>query len=224
MSSQAYLFIFLSVHLSCLGCLESTIIPFQVQSDIDKLKIDFLDSYYFKCGFVESHLKKEWTFILPKEHKIQVCFKCLAPLKIGSSAWFSQIYRDLRKQIKNSSNSDVADGGPIFTEKLKSWTEVNERRILFSHIISLYLKMFENIDTSKTHVRNVHEYLLAKKSNLANDYKKINDIMELAKLPMSDLKIQRKAINELFPLLQKLDSPTARSERRRRQNSRGCKC
>lgn len=45
--------------------------------------------------------------------------------------------------------------------------------------------MFENIDTSKTHVRNVHEYLLAKKSNLANDYKKINDIMELAKLPVS---------------------------------------
>ncbi|XP_006027030.1 interferon gamma-like [Alligator sinensis] len=165
MSSQTYLFIFLSVHLSCLGCLDSTIIPFQVQSDIDKLKIDF-----------------------------------------------------------NSSNSDVADGGPIFTEKLKSWTEVNERRILFSHIISLYLKMFENIDTSKAHVRNVHEYLLAKKSNLANDYKKINDIMELAKLPMSDLKIQRKAINELSPLLQKLDSPTARSERRRRQNSRGCKC
>uniref|UniRef100_A0A8C3XIB7 Interferon gamma n=1 Tax=Chelydra serpentina TaxID=8475 RepID=A0A8C3XIB7_CHESE len=131
--------------------------------------------------------------------------------------------------FQNSNQSDVADGGSIFTERLKSWTETNEKKIILSQIISMYLKMFENIGpaTSKLHVKNIHNALRTLNDNLAESFKKVNDLMELARLPMNDLKIQRKAVNELFPTLQKLllDHSTAHIKRKRSQSQkRKCRC
>ncbi|NXU44489.1 IFNG protein, partial [Drymodes brunneopygia] len=82
----------------------------------------------------------------------------------------------------NSSHSDVADGGPIFTERLSSWTERNERRIILSQIISMYLKMLENTDRSKAHVRNISEELYTLKASLSDGSKKIEDLKDLTKL------------------------------------------
>ncbi|NXC57179.1 IFNG protein, partial [Aleadryas rufinucha] len=131
---------------------------------------------------------------------------------------------DKLKADFNSSHSDVADGGPIFTEKLSSWTERNEKRIILSQIISMYLKMLENTDRSKAHVRNISEELHTLKESLSDGSKKIEDLKDLTKLQMSDLKIQRKAVNELFSVLQKLGDTSSSHKRKRSQFQRLCKC
>ncbi|KAL2309710.1 hypothetical protein Nmel_005930 [Mimus melanotis] len=131
---------------------------------------------------------------------------------------------DKLKADFNSSHSDVADGGPIFTEKLSSWTERNEKRIILSQIISMYLKMLENTDKSKAHVRNITEELHTLKESLSDGSKKMEDLKDLTKLQMSDLKIQRKAVNELFSVLQKLGDTSSSHKRKRSQFQRLCKC
>ncbi|NXB94514.1 IFNG protein, partial [Vidua chalybeata] len=131
---------------------------------------------------------------------------------------------DKLKADFNSSHSDVADGGPIFTERLSSWTERNEKRIILSQIISMYLKMLENTDRSKAHVRNIAEELHTLKESLSDGSKKIEDLKDLTKLQMSDLKVQRKAVNELFSVLQKLGDTSSSHKRKRSQFQRLCKC
>ncbi|CAN8211064.1 unnamed protein product [Coccothraustes coccothraustes] len=131
---------------------------------------------------------------------------------------------DKLKADFNSSHSDVADGGPIFTEKLSSWTERNEKRIILSQIISMYLKMLESTDKSKDHVRNIADELYTLKANLSDGSKKIEDLKDLTKLQMSDLKVQRKAVNELFSVLQKLGDTSSSHKRKRSQFQRLCKC
>ncbi|NXH34014.1 IFNG protein, partial [Myiagra hebetior] len=131
---------------------------------------------------------------------------------------------DKLKADFNSSHSDVADGGPIFTERLSSWTERNEKRIILSQIISMYLKMLENTDRSKAHVRNITEELHTLKESLSDGSKKVEDLKDLTKLQMSDLKVQRKAVNELFSVLQKLGDTSSSHKRKRSQFQRLCKC
>ncbi|NXE59432.1 IFNG protein, partial [Calcarius ornatus] len=131
---------------------------------------------------------------------------------------------DKLKADFNSSHSDVADGGPIFTERLSSWTERNEKRIILSQIISMYLKMLESTDRSKAHVRNITEELYTLKESLSDGSKKMEDLKDLTKLQMSDLKVQRKAVNELFSVLQKLGDTSSSHKRKRSQFQRLCKC
>uniref|UniRef100_A0A8C5TVB3 Interferon gamma n=1 Tax=Malurus cyaneus samueli TaxID=2593467 RepID=A0A8C5TVB3_9PASS len=131
---------------------------------------------------------------------------------------------DKLKADFNSSHSDVADGGPIFTDKLSSWTERNEKRIILSQIISMYLKMLEKTDKSKAHVRNISEELHTLKESLSDGSQKIEDLKNLTKLEMSDLKVQRKAVNELFSVLQKLRDTSSSPKRKRSQFQRLCKC
>ncbi|NXS39864.1 IFNG protein, partial [Balaeniceps rex] len=145
--------------------------------------------------------------------------------RFGNSLILAQLQKDI-DQLKadfNSSHSDVADGGPIFTEKLTNWTERNEKRIILSQIVSMYLEMLENTDKSKPHVRHISEELYTLKNSLPDGLKKMKDLMDLTKLQMSDLKIQRKAVNELFSVLQKL-AETSTLKRKRSQPQRRCKC
>ncbi|KFZ57415.1 Interferon gamma [Antrostomus carolinensis] len=144
----------------------------------------------------------------------------------GNGLILAQLQNDI-DQLKadfNSSHSDVADGGPIFTEKLINWTERNEKRIILSQIVSMYLEMLEKTDKSKAHVRHISEELYTLKNSLPDGLKKMKDLMDLAKLQMSDLKIQRKAVNELFSVLQKLVETSASLKRKRSQSQRRCKC
>ncbi|NXA23962.1 IFNG protein, partial [Ibidorhyncha struthersii] len=146
--------------------------------------------------------------------------------RFGNSLVLAQLQNDI-DQLKadfNSSHSDVADGGPIFTDKLINWTEKNEKRIILSQIVSMYLKMLENTDKSKAHIRHISEELYTLKSSLPDGLKKVKDLMDLEKLQMSDLKIQRKAVNELFSVLQKLVETSASRKRKRSQFQRTCNC
>ncbi|NXO22888.1 IFNG protein, partial [Cisticola juncidis] len=145
---------------------------------------------------------------------------------VENSLNLRQLQEDI-DQLKadfNSSHSDVADGGPIFMGRLSSWTERNEKRIILSQIISMYLKMLESTDRSKAHVRNITEELYTLKESLSDGSRKIEDLKNLTKLQMSDLKIQRKAVNELFYVLQKLGDTSSSHKRKRRQFQRPCKC
>ncbi|XP_013802822.1 interferon gamma [Apteryx mantelli] len=146
--------------------------------------------------------------------------------RFGSSLILANLQNDIYdlKADFNSSLSDVADGGPIFTEKLKNWTERNEKRIILSQIVSMYLEMLENTDKSKGHVRRISEELFTLKNSLPDGLKKLKDLMDLSKLQMSDLKIQRKAVNELFSVLQTLVETPASFKRKRSQSQRRCKC
>ncbi|NXP46336.1 IFNG protein, partial [Heliornis fulica] len=152
---------------------------------------------------------------------IMMCFG-----HFGNSLNLNQLQNDI-DQLKadfNSSHSDVADGGPIFTEKLTNWTERNEKRIILSQIVSMYLEILENADKSKAHVRHISEELYTLKNSLPDGVKKMKDLMDLAKLQMSDLKIQRKAVNELFSVLKKLVDISPSLKRKRSQSQRRCKC
>ncbi|NXG25739.1 IFNG protein, partial [Grallaria varia] len=131
---------------------------------------------------------------------------------------------DKLKADFNSSQSDVADGTPIFTERLSNWTERNEKRIILSQIISIYLKILENTDKSKAHVRNISEELYTLQASLSDGLKKMEDLRNLTNLQMNDRKIQRKAVNELFSVLQKLGDTTSSHKRKRSQFQRQCKC
>uniref|UniRef100_A0A8C9FTG0 Interferon gamma n=1 Tax=Pavo cristatus TaxID=9049 RepID=A0A8C9FTG0_PAVCR len=99
----------------------------------------------------------------------------------------------------------------------------NEKRIILSQVVSMYLEMFENTDKSKPHIKHIAEELYTLKKDLPDGVKKVKDIMDLAKLQMNDLRIQRKAANELFSVLQKLVDPPS-SKRKRSQSQRRCNC
>ncbi|KAK2512802.1 Ifng [Columba guinea] len=104
--------------------------------------------------------------------------------RFGNSLILAHLENDI-DQLKsdfNSSNSDVADGGPIFTGKLTDWTERNEKRIILSQIVSMYLEMLEKSDKSKAHVRHISEELYTLKNSLPDGLKKLQDLKDLAKL------------------------------------------
>ncbi|XP_005142642.1 interferon gamma [Melopsittacus undulatus] len=146
--------------------------------------------------------------------------------RFGNSSILAHLQNDI-DQLKadfNSSHSDVADGGPIFTEKLINWTERNEKRIILSQIVSMYLEMLGNTDRSKAHIRHISEELYTLKKSLPDGLKKLKDLKDLEKLQMSDLKIQRKAVHELFSVLQKLVETPTSLKRKRSQYQRRCKC
>lgn len=58
----------------------------------------------------------------------------------------------------------------------------NEKRIILSQIVSMYLEMLENTDKSKPHIKHISEELYTLKNNLPDGVKKVKDIMDLAKL------------------------------------------
>ncbi|NXS58051.1 IFNG protein, partial [Brachypteracias leptosomus] len=149
---------------------------------------------------------------------IMICFG-----HFGNSSIPARLEGDIDKLKKdfNSSQADVADGGPIFTDKLINWTERNEKRIILSQIVSMYLEILQKTDQKKPHVRNITEELFTLKNSLPDGSKKMKYLMELTKLQMDDLKIQRKAVNELFSVLQKLGET---SSTKRKRSQRRCKC
>lgn len=58
----------------------------------------------------------------------------------------------------------------------------NEKRIILSQIVSMYLEMLEKSDKSKAHVRHISEELYTLKNSLPDGLKKLQDLKDLAKL------------------------------------------
>nr|XP_056702481.1 interferon gamma-like [Euleptes europaea] len=133
---------------------------------------------------------------------------------------FDQIKEDIvhLEQDYNATQSDVAAGKPLFTNKLHNtlWSEGREKKILLAQIISMYWKMLKNstnIGTAK-HVMKIVNALELYKDKYNESLKKATDITELAKLPMSDFKLQRKAVVELYSVLQEVNKEENQRKRR----------
>lgn len=67
----------------------------------------------------------------------------------------------------------------------------NEKRIILSQIVSLYLEMLKKTDMSKPHIKNLSEQLNTLRDTLSDDYKKFKDLVDLSNLQV-----------RLFPCLQ----------------------
>uniref|UniRef100_A0A8C5RHK7 Interferon gamma n=1 Tax=Laticauda laticaudata TaxID=8630 RepID=A0A8C5RHK7_LATLA len=90
-------------------------------------------------------------------------------------------------------------------------------------MISMYSKMLKNKTKTETseHLREIIEALEQYKTEFSESLKKANDITEVANLPMNDVKIQRKAVAEMFRVLSEVNIEENKRQRRSRgQNPR----
>ncbi|XP_025738869.1 interferon gamma isoform X2 [Callorhinus ursinus] len=123
------------------------------------------------------------------------------------------------KEYFNASNPDVADGGPLFLDILKNWREESDKTIIQSQIVSFYLKLFENFKDNQIIQRSmdtIKEDMLVKFFNSSNS--KRDDFLKLIRIPVNDLQVQRKAINELIKVMNDLSPRSNLRKRKRSQN------
>ncbi|XP_021534292.1 interferon gamma [Neomonachus schauinslandi] len=123
------------------------------------------------------------------------------------------------KEYFNASNPDVADGGPLFLDILKNWREESDKTIIQSQIVSFYLKLFENFKDNQIIQRSmdtIKEDMLVRFFNSTNS--KRDDFLKLIRIPVNDLQVQRKAINELIKVMNDLSPRSNLRKRKRSQN------
>ncbi|XP_023440603.1 interferon gamma [Dasypus novemcinctus] len=142
---------------------------------------------------------------------------------LGSSSCYCQatFLREIQtlKEYFNASDSDVADGGPLFLDILKNWKEESDKKIIQSQIVSVYFKIFDNLKDNQIiqkSMATIKEDLIAKFFNSSSS--KLNDFLKLIRTPVNDLKVQRKAVNELFKVMNDL-SPKSNLRKRKRSQS-----
>ncbi|KAH0616663.1 hypothetical protein JD844_027952 [Phrynosoma platyrhinos] len=81
--------------------------------------------------------------------------------------------------------------------------------------------MLNNLPKNSAHVKELKEALEVYKTNYNDSLNRANDLIQLAKLPMDNYKIQRKAALEMILVLQEVKiEENKRKRRSRRQNSR----
>ncbi|XP_030070687.1 uncharacterized protein LOC115477759 [Microcaecilia unicolor] len=137
------------------------------------------------------------------------------------------------KQHFDSSDSLASaedNEGPVFIRLLKSWTEESDRRLLLSQIVSLYLEMFQKDLWKNSSVEGNIESLRVvltqvKKDVLQASSERVKTLLDLQKLKMNDTRIQRKAILDLFCVLQELKAISSKQSlstcvRRKRNKER----
>nr|Q4ZH68.2 RecName: Full=Interferon gamma; Short=IFN-gamma; Flags: Precursor [Ailuropoda melanoleuca]AAY26152.2 gamma interferon [Ailuropoda melanoleuca]ABE02189.1 interferon gamma [Ailuropoda melanoleuca] len=123
------------------------------------------------------------------------------------------------KEYFNASNPDVADGGPLFLDILKNWREESDKTIIQSQIVSFYLKLFENFKDNQIIQRSmdtIKEDMLFKFFNSSTS--KRSDFLKLIQIPVNDMQVQRKAINELIKVMNDLSPRSNLTKRKRSQN------
>ncbi|XP_006740065.1 interferon gamma [Leptonychotes weddellii] len=123
------------------------------------------------------------------------------------------------KEYFNASNPDVADGGPLFLDILKNWREESDKTIIQSQIVSFYFKLFENFKDNQIIQRSmdtIKEDMLVRFFNSSNS--KRDDFLKLIRIPVNDLQVQRKAINELIKVMNDLSPRSNLRKRKRSQN------
>ncbi|XP_041519735.1 interferon gamma [Microtus oregoni] len=124
------------------------------------------------------------------------------------------------KKYFNSSSSDVGEGGDLLFEILKNWQEDGDTKLIESQIISFYFKLFEALKDHEAIQDSMNTIKADLISNFFNNSEaKVNDFEKIAKIPVDDPQVQRKAVNELMKVMHRL-SP--KSSLRKRKRSRCC--
>nr|XP_028602740.1 interferon gamma-like [Podarcis muralis] len=123
----------------------------------------------------------------------------------------------------NTSQPDVAEGGSIFRTHLKNalWSQAHERKILLAQMISKYWDLLTNLNSTQNpkDVRNLVEVLQVYKESYSESLKKAKDLIEIAKLPMDNVKIQRKAITEFYDVMLEVNKEEVKRKRRSRRHN-----
>uniref|UniRef100_A0A8D0DUR1 Uncharacterized protein n=1 Tax=Salvator merianae TaxID=96440 RepID=A0A8D0DUR1_SALMN len=96
--------------------------------------------------------------------------------------------------------------------------QTNEKKIIFGQVISMYLNMLNNLRGPKDqdHVTTIIEAMEYYKQKYNEGLKKADDLIELSKLPLNETKMQRKAVAELYQVVEKLHAEQNQRKRRSR--------
>nr|ABP98941.1 interferon-gamma [Elephas maximus] len=124
------------------------------------------------------------------------------------------------KEYLNATDSDVADGGPLFIDILKNWKEDSDKKIIQSQIVSFYLEIFDNLKDNQViqeSVKTLEEDLFVKFFNSSSS--KRDDFLKVMQTPVNDRNVQRKAISELSKVMNDLSHRSNGAKRKRRQYS-----
>lgn len=122
--------------------------------------------------------------------------------------------------LENSTSPDVGEGGDLLFEILKNWQEDGDTKLIESQIISFYFKLFEALKDHEAIQDSMNTIKADLISNFFNNSEaKVNDFEKIAKIPVDDPQVQRKAVNELMKVMHRL-SP--KSSLRKRKRSRCC--
>ncbi|XP_004602857.2 interferon gamma [Sorex araneus] len=125
---------------------------------------------------------------------------------------------NLKKHF-SANYSDVSDNGPLFLNILKKWNKESDKKIMQSQIISFYFKLFENVASNTTVQRSLNiikEDLFEIFFNKSKE--KLEDFEKLMGIQVNDIKVQKKAINELFNVISDLSPILAQRKRKRSQS------
>ncbi|CAH2277836.1 interferon gamma [Pelobates cultripes] len=115
-----------------------------------------------------------------------------------------QNVQELRDYYKSLHLDDKSDGS-IFTSLLESWKGEEEKKLLLSQVVPMYLKMFDSIEVPKLQ-KSIkilkHMLSVSNEEVLKQSREKLKLLMELSDIKITDTNIQQRAIRELFPVLQ----------------------
>ncbi|XP_038612072.1 interferon gamma [Tachyglossus aculeatus] len=145
---------------------------------------------------------------------------CLSGFAHGFSFSLLLSEIDNLKEYYNASQPDVAEDGPLFVRVLRD-AQQDEKKVILSQIISMYLDIFSTLEDNhvvKESMGKIRESMV--QWNQTHGFKKLGDLQKLIKTPVTDAKIQRKAVHELFWVVQNLYNMTGNSGQRKKRRSR----
>ncbi|XP_055986666.1 interferon gamma [Sorex fumeus] len=148
---------------------------------------------------------------------LQLCVILATPLSDKQTRILEETEK--LKRYFSANSSDVSDNGPLFLNILKNWKEESDKKIMQSQIISFYFKLFENFTDNQLVQRSMNiikEDLFDMFFNKSQE--KLKDFEKLIGIQVNDMKVQQKAINELFNVIKDL-SPTLTQRKRKRSQS-----
>ncbi|NP_001268560.1 interferon gamma precursor [Mesocricetus auratus] len=124
------------------------------------------------------------------------------------------------KKYFNSSSLDVVNGGDLVFNILTNWQKAGDTKIIESQIVSFYFKLFEALKDNQAIQRSIDTIKADLFANFFNSsMEKLNDFVKLTKIPVNDLQVQRKAVNELISVMPHL---SRKLSLRKRKRSRCC--
>ncbi|XP_072254829.1 interferon gamma [Pyxicephalus adspersus] len=144
----------------------------------------------------------------------------------------------LRRYLNDKDQSNTDDTDQKFAKLLDSFKEEGEKKLLFSQIVPMYLKMLNSVEVAevkdnnkvKDSITNLSQMLHHSNEDfLKQTSEKLKSLFELKEMKVTDVKVQRSAIKELLRILRdifdlqhqrKPDPQKCKRESRRRR--RGC--
>ncbi|XP_006147345.1 interferon gamma [Tupaia chinensis] len=146
----------------------------------------------------------------------------LLSIILGSSSCYCQapFMKEVQnlKNYFNATDPGVGDTGRLFVDILKNWTEESDKKIFQSQIVSFYFKLFESFKDNqviKKSVDIIKEDMIDKFFNSSPT--KLDVFLNLTRISVNDVQVQRKAIYELLNVMIDLTPKSNQKKRKRSQ-------